>query len=103
MIVLGKVYMVEGQCRHCFHWSSMMKYILCVYCILLILHSRRCYLLFELFFFWTRFGWIIRVIQKVTAKTPVCILEEESEHQTVLCTKTRRKKNFGLENEATNE
>ena len=33
-----------------------------------------------------------RVIQKVTAKTPICILEEESEHQTVLCTKIRRKK-----------
>ena len=43
----------------------------------------------------------IRVIQKVTAKTPVSILEEESEHQTVLCTKRRQKK-FGLECEATN-
>ena len=34
----------------------------------------------------------IRVIQKVTAQTLVCILKEESKHQTLLCTKTRRKK-----------
>ena len=33
-----------------------------------------------------------RVIRKVTHKTPVCILEEESEHQTFLCTKRRLKK-----------
>ena len=33
-----------------------------------------------------------RVIRKVTHKTRVCILEEESEHQTFLCTKRRLKK-----------
>ena len=33
-----------------------------------------------------------RVIQKVIAQTPVCILKEESKHQTLLCTKTRRKR-----------
>ena len=33
-----------------------------------------------------------RVIRKVTHKTPVCILEEESEYQTFLCTKKRLKK-----------
>ena len=43
-----------------------------------------------------------RVIWKVTAKTPVCILKEESAHQTILCTKTRQKKKFGPEYEATN-
>ena len=34
----------------------------------------------------------IRVICKVTAQTPVCILKEESEHQAHLCTKMRQKK-----------
>ena len=48
-----------------------------------------------------------RVIRKVPAKTPVCILKEESKHQTILCTKLfyapkRDEKKFGPEYEATN-
>ena len=39
-----------------------------------------------------KLGHDTRVIHKVTHKTPVCILEEESEHQTFLCTKRRLKK-----------
>ena len=50
-----------------------------------------------------RFLNCIRVIWKVIAKTPICILKEEREHQTILCTNMRPKIFFGLEYEATNE
>ena len=44
----------------------------------------------------------IRVVWKVSAKTPVCLLKEERQHQIFLSSKTRRKR-IGPEYEATNE